>query len=99
MSLTTADPFALEPEPGRALAWRAGARLVHRSNIFWVFGSLVLLVGGHGLLEGVPGLAKTLSVRALARIGVGLSRLGTSEATAIGACAFALRKLDQGKVT
>jgi glucokinase len=31
------------------------------------------------------------------RIGVGLSRLGTSEAVAIGACAFALRKLDQAK--
>jgi MoxR-like ATPase len=29
---------------------------------------LVLLVGGHGLVEGVPGLAKTLSVKALAAI-------------------------------
>jgi hypothetical protein len=31
----------------------------------------------------------------LARVGIGVSRLGTSEAVAIGACAFALRKLDQ----
>lgn len=29
---------------------------------------LVLLVGGHGLVEGVPGLAKTLAVKALAAI-------------------------------
>jgi MoxR-like ATPase len=29
---------------------------------------LVLLCGGHALLEGVPGLAKTLSVKALARV-------------------------------
>ena len=30
----------------------------------------------------------------LQRVGVGISRLGTSEAVAIGAYAFALRKLD-----
>ena len=29
---------------------------------------LVLLVGGHALVEGVPGLAKTLAVKALAHI-------------------------------
>src|ERR1700687_812048 len=29
---------------------------------------LVLLVGGHALVEGVPGLAKTLAVKALAGI-------------------------------
>ena len=30
---------------------------------------LVVLCGGHGLIEGVPGLAKTLAVKTLARIG------------------------------
>lgn len=30
---------------------------------------LVLLCGGHGLIEGVPGLAKTLAVKVLARVG------------------------------
>jgi ABC-type dipeptide/oligopeptide/nickel transport system permease subunit len=56
VSLATVDPFSLEPEPGRALAWRAGARLIHRSNIFWVLGSLVLLVGGVAgvLIQVVP---------------------------------------------
>jgi glucokinase len=43
----------------------------------------------------VPGTNRKLKYDPLARIGIGLSRLGTSEATAIGACAFALRKLDQ----
>src|SRR5438270_5816175 len=29
---------------------------------------LVILCGGHGLVEGVPGLAKTLAVKALAKL-------------------------------
>lgn len=43
----------------------------------------------------VPGAKRTLKYDPMARIGVGMSRLGTTEATAIGAYAFALRKLDQ----
>jgi glucokinase len=43
----------------------------------------------------VPGTQRKLKYDPLARIGVGMSRLGTSEAVAIGAYAFALRKLDQ----
>jgi glucokinase len=43
----------------------------------------------------VPGTKRKLRYDPMARIGVGMSRLGTSEAVAIGACAFALRKLDQ----
>lgn len=42
----------------------------------------------------VPGTKRKIKYDALQRIGVGISRLGTSEAIAIGACAFALRKLD-----
>jgi glucokinase len=45
----------------------------------------------------VPGSKRKVKYDVLARVGVGLSRLGTSEAVAIGACAFALRKLDQAK--
>jgi glucokinase len=44
----------------------------------------------------VPGTSRKLKYDPLARIGVGMSRLGTSEAVAIGACAFALRKLGAG---
>jgi glucokinase len=45
----------------------------------------------------VPGTKRKLKYDPLARIGIGVSRLGTSEAVAIGACAFALRKLDAGR--
>jgi len=43
----------------------------------------------------VPGTQRKLKYDPMARLGVGISRLGTSEAVAIGAYAFALRKLDQ----
>src|SRR5271155_3270135 len=37
---------------------------------------LVLVCGGHALIEGVPGLAKTLAVKSLARIcGLGFQRI------------------------
>ena len=42
----------------------------------------------------VPDSKKKVQYDPLQRIGVGMSRLGTSEAVAIGAYAFALRKLD-----
>lgn len=41
----------------------------------------------------VPGSNKTLDYDPLQRLGVGMSRLGTSEAVALGAYAFAVRKL------
>ena len=44
----------------------------------------------------VPGTKKKIKYDPLQRLGVGMSRLGTSEAVGIGAYAFALRKLDQG---
>ena len=42
----------------------------------------------------VPGSKKKVKYDPLQRIGVGMSRLGTSEAVGIGAYVFALRKLD-----
>jgi glucokinase len=47
----------------------------------------------------VPGSGRKVRFDGLQRTGVGISRLGTSEATSIGAYAFALRKLDQGAVS
>ena len=41
----------------------------------------------------VPGSARTIVYDPLARTAIGISRLGTSEAVAIGAYAFALRSL------
>ena len=43
----------------------------------------------------VPGTKRKVRYDALPRLGVGMSRLGTSEAVAVGAYAFALRKLDR----
>lgn len=43
----------------------------------------------------VPGGTRTITFDSLQRVGVGVSRLGTSEATAIGAYAYALRRLDE----
>jgi MoxR-like ATPase len=56
---------------------RAGLARVVAGNEASTFGVLVaLLAGGHLLLEGVPGTAKTLIVRALARLlGVGFRRI------------------------
>ncbi|PZR70978.1 MAG: hypothetical protein DLM73_16675 [Chthoniobacterales bacterium] len=45
----------------------------------------------------VPGSIRMATYDASPRIGVGLSRPGTSEAVAIGAYAFALRKLDSAR--
>lgn len=45
----------------------------------------------------VPGSRKKVQYDALPRIGVGMSRLGTSEAIAIGAYAVALHALDRAK--
>ncbi len=44
----------------------------------------------------VPGSGRTIRFDGLQRTGVGVSRLGTSEAMAIGAYAFALAQLGQG---
>jgi glucokinase len=43
----------------------------------------------------VPGRSRTIRFDGMQRVGVGITRLGTSEATAIGAYAFALRRLDE----
>jgi glucokinase len=44
----------------------------------------------------VPGSGRSLAYDPLLRVGVGMSRLGTSQAVAIGAYAFALQKLGPG---
>jgi glucokinase len=43
----------------------------------------------------VPGTSRTVSYDPLQRLGVGISRLGTSEAVAVGAYSFALQRLDR----
>jgi len=45
----------------------------------------------------VPGSGRRVAYDPLKRIGIGLTRLGTSRATALGAYAFALSALDAGR--
>ena len=49
-----------------------------------------MILPGRGVL---PGGSRTVRFDALQRIGVGISRLGTSKATTIGAYEFAMRRL------
>ncbi|MFN8091225.1 MAG: ROK family protein [Vicinamibacteria bacterium] len=52
-------------------------------------------VAGEAVEVPVPGSGRKVAYDPLKRIGVGLSRLGTSEAVAVGAYAFALAELDR----
>ena len=52
-------------------------------------------LAGETRVVTVPGGKRKVQYDPLQRVGVGMSRLGTSEAVALGAYAFALRKLDQ----
>ncbi len=62
----SAEEIKTRSEPIRALAARIGEVIVGQRAM--IDGLLIgLLTGGHVLLEGVPGLAKTLAVSTLAR--------------------------------
>ena len=52
-------------------------------------------IRGEACEINVPGSSRKVAYDPLKRIGVGLSRLGTSHAVSIGAYAFALHMLDQ----
>jgi glucokinase len=56
-------------------------------------GQLRAFLGGDTREIAVPGSHRKIKYDPLQRTGIGLSRLGTSEAIAIGAYAFALNKL------
>ena len=56
-------------------------------------GQLDVFLKGETRTIKVPGSDRSLAYDPLQRVGVGMSRLGTSEAVAIGAYAFALQKL------
>jgi glucokinase len=59
-------------------------------------GQLGTFLHGESREIPIPGGAGSVKYDSLQRVGVGISRLGTSVAVAVGAAAFALRKLDQG---
>ncbi len=71
-----------------------------RRLIPWAFNledaaQLELFLGGETKELVVPGGSRKVRFDGLQRVGVGISRLGTSEATAIGAYAFALSRLEK----
>lgn len=70
-------------------------RLVQRSFNLEDPDQLERFLAGETRKITVPGTSRTLSYDPLPRIGVGLSRLGTSEAVAIGAYSFALKQLSK----
>lgn len=57
-------------------------------------GDLKIFLRGDTRQIKVPGSSRTVSCDLLQRVGVGISRLGTSEAVAVGAYAFAAKKLN-----
>jgi len=70
-------------------------RLVQQAFNLEDSGQLAAFVRGATREIAVPGTDHRIAYDPLARIGVGISRLGTSEAIALGAHAFALQQLDR----
>jgi len=71
------------------------SRLVARAFNLEDAGELAEFLKGEPKELTVPGSGRTVRFDAMLRVGVGISRLGTSEATAIGAYAYALSQLDR----
>jgi glucokinase len=69
-------------------------RLIPRAFNLEDPGELEEFLRGETKELAIPGCSRTVKYDGLQRTGVGISRLGTSEATAIGAYAFALGRLD-----
>ena len=70
-------------------------RLVQQAFNLEDSAQLAAFVRGATREIAVPGTDRRLAYDPLARVGVGVSRLGTSEAIALGAHAFALQQLDR----
>ena len=70
------EPLAERPETPAARLREGLARVVVGAERTGFGLAVALLAGGHALIEGVPGTAKTLTVRVLARLlGVGYGRI------------------------
>jgi glucokinase len=72
-------------------------RLIPRAFNLEDPGQLEEFLKGETKELAIPGSSRTVRFDGLQRTGVGISRLGTSEATAIGAYAFALGRLDSAQ--
>jgi glucokinase len=72
-------------------------RLVSRVYNLEDINELDLFLRGEKIIVSVPGRGTNLSYDPLRRIGVGMSRLGTSKAVSVKAYAFALHALDTAR--
>jgi glucokinase len=72
-------------------------RLVPQAHNLEDAADLARFLHGERRTITIPGSEKQVVYDPLARLGVGLSVLGTNQAVAVGAYAFALRALDQSK--
>ena len=70
-------------------------RLIPRAFNLEDPGERAVFLRGEAREIAVPGSGRTLRYDPMQRTGIGLSRLGTSEAVAVGAYAFALSQLDR----
>ncbi len=83
------NSFYLNPQGGKFRRLTAAAFNLEDPD------QMPLFLQGETREISVPRTRKRIAFDPLQRIGIGISRLGTSEAVAIGAYAFALDKLDQ----
>jgi glucokinase len=72
-------------------------RLIARAFNWEDAAEKAVFLKGEARTLAVPGSTRTVQYDPLHRTAVGLSRLGTSEAVAVGAYAYAVRKLDSGR--
>ncbi len=90
-------PAVIEEMNGTYLApdGRRFQRLISRAFNLEDPAQLDIFLKGRTKELAVPGSGRTVRFDGLLRVGVGITRLGTSEAIAIGAYAFALDRLDR----
>ncbi len=74
-------------------------RLVPRAFNLEDPGDRDLFLRGEVREVAVPGSTRKIRFDPILRTAVGISRLGTSQAVAVGACAFALRRLDKAQTS
>jgi hypothetical protein len=102
----TGMPFNEVPDPMNLFEIANGTRSGNQSAALVAFrclasaafnledpAQLEIFLKGEPRTINVPGSGRSLAYDPLQRVGVGMSRLGTSEAVALGAYAFALQRL------
>ncbi len=92
-------PAVLSEMNGRIASYNGSSheRIVQRVYDLDADNDLAAFLQGETKQIALPGSSDTVAYDPLKRVGLGVSVLGTSEAVSIGAYAFALNQLDQGR--